>query len=281
MKIAKYILLFAFSLILIGIFGKSVVTMPGADAILVLGLLIYLITGLIYIIITLVKRKQRIEAGMIAISGMLVTGLLFKNMFWTNGGMLVIIGSQILLFGSIGVFIYCKIKKRKIVLAALFLVVGLSSLFFCFKFMRWPGASPLFTLTVIGLVILAYTVFKNGLKLNISRSVSIIIILLIIATYISSESQLYRFRVINSEESSLNYPENYHIYSWMLYKEGEINQAKENLKLAIIEAENSNNIHFKKLERNSEQSIERYKRAMKLLETGKWLETERAQYSSY
>ncbi|NQY30150.1 MAG: hypothetical protein HRT69_11855 [Flavobacteriaceae bacterium] len=281
MKITKYVLFFSFVLILIGIIGKSVTIFLGAKVLLVLGLVLYLLTGFIYGIITLVKRKHRIEAGMIALASPLVFGILFKLMYWPGGSLFVIIGSQVLLFGSIGMLIYSLSKNRKSILGILFLTIGLCGLFFCFKIMHWPGATLLFIPVAISIIVALIFLIKKKAKIDLSKMVSLIVITLVIILFISRDSQLFRFQHIYPKQASFNAPENYHIYAWMLYKEGKKDEAKVNLQLAIQEAQNPNNTQLNNLEDDKELTIERYKRAMGFLISNKWDEKESPINDSY
>ena len=147
MKAIKYILLFSYLLIITGVFGKTLLIFPRASIMLLLGLNLFLSFGVIYGIITLVKQQNRQEAAMIAVSMILSLGITFKFMYWPGASIMIIIGTPVQLFGSIGILAYSSSKKIKITQAILFLSIGISSLFFCFKVMRWPGSTFLFILS--------------------------------------------------------------------------------------------------------------------------------------
>jgi glucan phosphoethanolaminetransferase (alkaline phosphatase superfamily) len=213
---------------------------------------------------------------MISLASPLILGILFKIMYWPGAGFLIIVGSSILLLGSIGFLIYTITNKRNIPLGALYFAIGLSGLFFCFKFMRWPGATFLIIPASISIIVSLIVLIKTQVKIEVSKIVSLIVLSLVIILFITSDSKLYSFRHINSTITELNYPEHYYTYAWILYKEGDKNLAKNNLELAIQEAKNPYNTQQKNLD--SKLAIERYERAMDLLISNRWNEKERPTY---
>lgn len=275
MKAVKYILLFSFAMILTGIFGKSVIIFQGAAALLSIGLSLYLMAGFFYGILTLIKKRQRIEGGMVALSGLFIMGLLFKLQFWSGGGLLFVIGAAILLLGSVGVYIYTVVRKRKIILGTLYLAIGFCGLYFCFKLLRWAGASLLFIPAGISMAVAIFVLIKKSAKFDVSKIVLLVTMVLTVMLFASSDSQLFRFVHINPSQSEFNSPEAYHIYAWILYNEGKVDQAKKNLQLAIQEAGNPENIYFDPVTNRPWLSIERYQRAMKMLDSGNWNEREK------
>ncbi|MBT3422106.1 MAG: hypothetical protein HN431_04815 [Bacteroidetes bacterium] len=278
MKVINTILLFSFSLILAGIIGKSIIIFMGANAILAIGFALLLVGILIYGIVSLSRKKQRIEAGMLTLSSLMLLGLLFKIQYWAGGGLLSTIGSSLLFLSSIWAFVYTFKKNYKRILGALFLSIGISSIFFTFKISNWPAANLLFIPAAISMIVSLFFLFKKGFELKLSYMVSIIVMLLIVITFVSKESQLHRFRHINTKYPELNVPENYYIYAWKLSKEGEKSQAIENLNYAIQEIDNPNNAYFNMYFNDSDLSKERYERALELLLADRWLQAEKPIY---
>jgi hypothetical protein len=260
--------------VLMGILGNSLSIFPGSKPIMALGLLIYLLSAFIYGIIALVKKQNRVEGGMMALSGLLVLGLIFKIMYWPGGGPLIVIGSPILLFGSIGLLIYSLVNNHKLSLTLLFVSIGISSIFFCFKFMRWPGASLLFFPGAIGMITAIVYMIVKQVKLDSSKIVLITIMALIVILFSTSSSALFRFRHINLTNSNYNSPEHYHEYANILYNEGKYDEALLNVKLAIQEVENPNNLLLNDLVDSPTESKARYERALNLINSQSWNELE-------
>ncbi len=278
MKVIKTVLLFSFSLILASIIGKSIINFIGANAILAIGFALLLVSILIYGIVSLSRKKQRVEAGMLTLSSLMLLGLLFKIQYWAGGGLLSTIGSSLLFLGSVWAFVYTFKKNQKKKLGALFLSIGISGIFFTFKISNWPAANMLFIPAAVSMIASLFFLFKNGFELKLSYLVSIIVMLLIVITFVSKESQLHRFRHINTSHPELNVPENYYIYAWKLSKEGEKSQAIENLNYAIQEIDNPNNAYFNMYFNDGDLSKERYERALELLLADEWLQAEKPIY---
>jgi glucan phosphoethanolaminetransferase (alkaline phosphatase superfamily) len=274
MKLLKYLLLFLFAVILIGISGKTVTPFTYAGLILFFSMIGYFVGGMIYIILTLVNEKHRIEAAMIGISFPFVVGLFFTCMRWPFGGPLIVVGSSVMLMLSIGLFIYVLVQNRNVLLGALYAATGLSSLYFCFKIMLWPGSFPLFIFAVTG--VLATIIFLFVKKQKLTSAVVLLLILngCIFVTVFASKSQLYCYKHLNTLKPEINFPENYYTYAWMLYQEGKTEEAKANLKLAMQEAKNPKNIRAHESGEQPEETIQRYQRAMDLLNANNWTEKE-------
>ncbi|MFK7900625.1 MAG: hypothetical protein AB8B61_07695 [Cyclobacteriaceae bacterium] len=279
MKIIKYILFFSLFLILSGIVGKTMTLFPGASAILMFGFLILLLFGMIYGIIALVKSQHRQEAAMIAVSMILMTGILFKFMHWPGASVMIIVGSPILMFGSIGIAAYSISKKIKASQSLLFLSIGMSSLFFCFKLMRWPGSTTLFLLGAIVMIVAIIFLIKQKEKINIAKSTLLVVIILIVLLFKTNESDVYKFGHISTLNPSYNHPEHLYTYSSILSKEGMDEAASYYLEEAIKQLNNPDNFHLNKLYDSPENSLRRYQKAKELLESGNWSEFEESPYN--
>lgn len=281
MKVIKYILVSAFLVVLVGIFGRSVIEFPGSKALIKFGLLTEVIFIFIYGIFALIKKKNRIEAGMMGIAIFMLLGFIFKFMSWPGGGALTIIGSNIVTISSVGVAAYTIFKNRKKVLGIFYLSIGLGCLFLCFRIMRWPGSMVLFLPSAITVFIAVIVLIKQKMKMELSIYVSLILTGINFAVFFSKPSQFYRFTNINGLQAMYNSPEDYHTYAWILYKEGDIEEAKTNLKMAIGQTKNTENVRLYDLYDGPEQSAERYERALKLVERNQWIEIERAKNAPY
>lgn len=274
MKVLKYILLFIFALTLIGLAGKTFLPFEHAEIIMFFGLVVYLIGGLVYIILALINEKHRVEAAMIGISFPLTLGILFSLMRWPFAGPLTVIGGPIILMLSIGLLIYLSTQKRKVSLAALYVATGANSLFFCFKIMFWPGTFQLFIFAAIFIIAATIVLVIEKQKMTSAIIVLIIINGLISITVFANQSRMYCYKHLNTLRPEYNFPEKYYTYAWMLYNEGNIEEAKINLQLAIHEAQNPNNITVHDLDDSPEVTVQRYERALDLVNANNWYEKE-------
>ena len=284
MKNTKYILLFSFSLLLIGILSKSIFLFTSSSLIMIIGLMIFLVAGVVYGIMALVAKQFRIEAGMIALAFPLVAGIIFSLLYWPMGGVLIVMGSGILVIGSLVVLLYCLAQNRNVPLGVFYLAIGLGSLFFCFKFMRWPGADVLFIPVGMAIIAAIGILIVKRVELTISKIVSLIVIGLILLVYISSNSQLYYIKHLNKFQLDNNFPENYYTYAWILNKEGKREEAKVNLKIALREVQNPNNIQSRKtmgIADTPDANFKRYERALKQVNENNWTEFEKAEFNPF
>ncbi len=275
MKPAKYILLFSLVLILPGIIGKSILVFHKAQLLLLFGMLVYLVTGIVYGILSLVHKKHRIEACMILLAHPLVLGILFTQMHWPAGDIFIILGSSFVLMGSIGFFLYTLIQNRKVTLGALYLAIGFGSLFFCFKFLRWPGASLLFAPAGTCIVVAIIMLLVKREKIQLNTLMALLVIGIYSIVFFSSSSQLYKVKHLNMLAPEFNFPENYYIYAWVLHQEGKEEEAKLALALAVQEAKNPYNVHKEFFQYQGSAALERYEKAIHLLEANQWTEYER------
>lgn len=281
MKFVKYILLFIFALILIGLAGKTVTPFDKAELILFFGIVAYLIAAIVYIILALAYRKHRIEAAMMGISFPFVLGMLFTLMHWPFSGPLTVFGSPIILFLSIALLIYSLAQKRKAALAGLYVALGANSLFFCFKIMFWPGTFQLFIFASIFLIAAIILLIIQKQKMSTAIVVLFILNGLISLTVFASESRMYCYKHINTIRPIYNFPEKQYNYAWLLYKDGNTEEAKINLELAIEEAQNPYNMTTYELYDSPAITVERYKRAMDLLNANNWTEKEKSPNDQY
>jgi len=266
---------------LIGLFGKTFAPFDNAEIILFFGLATYLISAILYIVLALVNKKHRIEAAMMGISFPLVVGILFTLMRWPFAGPLVVIGGPIILVLSIGLLIYLLEQKRKVSLGAFYVATGASSLFFCFKIMFWPGTFPLFIFAAITIIAAIMVLLVEKQKITSAMIVLIILNGLIVMTVFARESRMYCYKHLNTIRTEYNFPEKYYTYAWMLYKEGNSEESKTNLQLAIQEAQNPNNITVYELDDLPEVTVKRYERALNLLNAKNWTEKEKSPNSPY
>jgi len=272
MKVLKYILLFCYLLIMAGIAGKTLIIFPGASVIFLLGLNLFWLFGMIYGLVTLIKGRNRQEAAMIALSFVLTMGIVFKFMHWPGASFMIIIGSSILLFGSLFILIFFLSKKIKVTQAILFLSVGISSLFFCFKIMRWPGAFILLIIALFSMLVAIFFLIRENKKLNIAKTVLLSIMLSVVLLSSAKESSIYKFMRIN--DSMYSHPEHLYTYAWILNNEGAYEQAKNSLDRAIRELNDPNNIYINRLVESKENTLARFKRAKISLESTNWREFE-------
>jgi Tfp pilus assembly protein PilF len=90
--------------------------------------------------------------------------------------------------------------------------------------------------------------------------------------FILPSSTIYRIHYLEIEKPELNYSESYHIYAWYLFQEGEIDKAKANLKLALEQLQNPDNL-MNKFGSNTlmvEDYLLRYERALQSIEAKNW-----------
>ena len=274
MKLLKYSLISSLLLILLGILGKSLLSFPFAGFLFFLGLAIYILGGAIYGIINLSKGKDEITATMVILSLPSVLGILLKTQHWPGGSFVFVIGTFILMAGSGLIFTQALSKKKDLVQSVLFLSVGWSGLFFLFKIMRWPGALVMFIPGAIGIGTSIVLILIKRPKIDLSKIACLIVLSLIIVTFTTNPSQIYRFQNIYKFDNQMNFPENYHKYAWMLYQEGNQAEAKLNLDLAIQQANNPNNFRIELLQDGPELATLRYQRALASLQEKNWSELE-------
>ncbi len=274
MKVLKHILLFIFAITLIGLSGKTFLPFENAEIFLFFGLVCYLIGGLIYIVLALINEKHRVEAAMMGISFPLIVGIMFTIMRWPFAGPFTVVGSPLILMLSIGLLIYLLFQKRKVALGAIYVATGASSLFFTFKIMFWPGTFPLFIFAAITIIVAIIVLVLEKQKMTSAILVLLILNGLISLTVFANQSRMYCYKYLNTLRPEYNFPEKYYTYAWMLYNEGNIEEAKTNLHLAIQETQNPNNITVYELYDSPEVTIERYVRALDLLNANNWTEKE-------
>jgi glucan phosphoethanolaminetransferase (alkaline phosphatase superfamily) len=281
MKLLKHLLLSLFAVILIGIAGKTVTPFMNAGYILFFSMMGYFVGGMIYIILALVKQKHRIEAAMIGISFPLMVGFFFTCMRWPFGGPLIVIGSPVMIILSIGLFIYSLVQNRNVTLAALYVATAVSSFYFCFKIMLWPGSFPLFIFAVTSVLSAVVLFFVKKQKLTSAVALLLILNGCIFVTMFASKSQIYCYKHLNILKPEINSPEDYYTYSWLLYKEGKTEEAKTNLQLAIQQVQNPENTRTLDLKEKPEMALQRYERALHLLNANNWNEKEIYQNFGY
>lgn len=273
MKPAKYILLFSFAMILIGIIGKSVPLFENAELFLSIGLIIHVITSIVYGISALIYKKHRIEAGMITLAIPLTAGIVLSLLRWPGGNVLIVLGSGILSMGAFVMLTITLVKNHKIALGILYVAIGFGGLFFCFKFMRWPGAAIMFFPAAITTLIAFVFLFIKKETFTMSKIISLLIIALITGVFFTSSSQLYRIKHINVFKPERNLSENYYTYAWLLNKEGKKEEARSNLQLAIQAVANPYNLNENPMT-DVNSATERYRNALNLLENDQWKEKE-------
>ncbi|WP_299902147.1 hypothetical protein [uncultured Aquimarina sp.] len=272
MKILKYILLVLFGLSLFGLVSRFLFPFPQTNALLIIGVLIILLCIPIYTILSLVKKKHRIEAFMMLVSIPLIMGVLFWLMSWPFGNEMIIIGSQIVCLSSIIFFIYSSIKKHKIGVSILFLAVGFCSLAFCFKVLFWPGSTALKFAAFLTIFVALVVLFV--MKDKVTSGQLVLGVFLIISVYflVERESRLYGILHMDLANQELNHPEDYYYYAWKLYNEGQIETAKTNLSLAIEELNNPNNIYQDRIPlENKKAYIKVYEHAKESLANNNWI----------
>lgn len=274
MNIIKYVLYFSFILIVAGFLGHSIVLIDGAKGVLKLGLFTLLIFSLIYFILSLIKKKERIASGMITLSGLLILGVFFKLMNYPGGGVFVIVGSQIILMGAIGILIYSLTKKRNVEIPVAYLAVGICALFFVFKVQYWPEFVMLIGTTALSILVGTVFIFKQKKILVPSSIVILIIYGFTISLIFTSQSQVFRFKQIEINQSETN-PEFFHNYSWELYNEHKFDEASINIDKAIYEVSNEDNSTHYRISDIQQLWLERYLRAKEKIKNQNWNEIER------
>ena len=270
MKILKYILLFSFSLTLLGLVSRTLIPFRGGNELIIFGVLIMTLLIPIYSIVALVKKQNRIESAMMLISIPLILGVLFRLMSWPFGNQMIIIGSQILLLISIPILIYSIIKKIKISESILFATIGFCSLTYCFKVLFWPGSKELIIAAFLTIAVALFIILKKKGVFSISKAVLGVIILLFSLSFITKESKLFQTSHIDISNPESNHPEDYYNYAWILYSEGNTKEAKTNLQYAISELNNPDNAYSNILSKNRDNYLKVYKKAMNMLENKKW-----------
>lgn len=278
MNTIKKLLLINFSLILIGIIGKSILIFSGALPLLTISLTTHLLLSVIYGILALRAQQNRIEGGMLALTGPIVLSILFKLLYWPGASVFLVLGSSVLLLTSIGVLIYTIVNKRKVSLGVMFFTIGLSSLFFCFKWMDWPYPSVLFLPAGAGIIASIFVVVVRKSKLGASKIVLFTIMFLVAIVYTSSRSDIYYFKTISSLDTKNIYPEHLHKYAWMLYNEGKVDKARNYLNIVISAVGDTKSV-FVGTEEISVDLTARYQRALDSLNNNSWNEFEEEYFS--
>lgn len=273
MKLIKYLLYFSLILIVLGFIGNSVILINGAKSTLKIGVFALFIFVPVYFIISIIKKRERIFSGMIMLAEVLILGVLFKLMGYPGGGVFVVIGSQLVLIGSVGILIYSFTKKRNVEISVAYLAIGFCALFFCFKVQFWPDFAMLMGTAGIGILIGTIYMVKKK-KVIMPRSIIIFLIYgFTCSLFFTSPSQILRFLKIELTQSETD-PENFYNYSWELYKEGKHEAALENLDKAIYEVSNENNSTHYRITDIQDVWLERYLRAKKKVLNENWEEIE-------
>jgi hypothetical protein len=281
MKIIHYILFVAFAIFAITLLGKIFLLFPVSRSAIAFGLFLLTVTSVVYLIVALIKSKERLEAGMIASGIPIYIGLSFSILLWPFGGVLIVTFSGILLMLSLGVLGYIVQKNRKVFLGICYVAFGFGGLFFCFKYMLWPGSQVIFMLFILAAIAAIVFFVAKKVPLELSTVTSLLLAGILIILFLRPTSDIYRIKYLDVLRPNTNFPESYHKYAWYLFQDGKIEEAKANLTIAIQQAQNPDNIfaHSEEVE-NDPDVVPRYQRALDAIDNNQWPSYEKSPFES-
>jgi xanthine/uracil permease len=279
MKTVRYFLLVAFIIIALGFLGKLNLLFEAAPETLIVGLALLTLGACMYLVVAFLKSQERLEAGMVASGIPIYLGTLFCIMHWPGGDFLIVSFSGLILLLSIGICVYTYIKGRKVFEGICYLAFGLGTMFFSFKFLLWPYASIWFVLFILALIgSITYFVSQKPAVGN-GAIASCVLAILLILFFFTRDSDAYRFKHLNALVPDDNFAENYARYSWYLYNEGNIEEAKKNLEIALYQIDNETNVYYENYTQRHDQNASiRYQHALDSVLAHQWKKYEYPEY---
>lgn len=242
MKKIKKLLNLCFAVILLGIFSQSIYYIPKIKVFMALAMLLVVVFGIVYAVLAVVKKTDRVNGFILLSSSPMVLALLFENMHWKHYDLIHIVSTPVFLTCALFLFIYRFRKKEFRFNASLFLALSILNITFLFKSLDWPMYNDLVLYIPLSLVLIlvGYNLVKLKSKMKLDNMILISILALGFTFCIQKESSIFRFLYISltHDHIPITSPKVFHYHAWTLYQEGQSQEAKNSIKKGIISLDN-------------------------------------------